>query len=1220
MELPMQLLVYVAAAILFVQGALVCAKRNLPSHVRHFGFLTMALTVSVLLVYMLSLNGQFVFAREFGYLLAGGKHADVWLGFLLLGIALLAGFGWRIARVEAGKTSRLRWYLGAGLIVGALSIAGIERIGGEGDLPIVSLHYYDVWWPPLALWLSACLVGALLSVLRWESRVTLRSWSIEIGRLCCISSGSAILALAAVHARSGAFKDSVMFWYVVLFVSSPLAMVTAARAARQSLSWGGLLAYAALGLVPAAIAAVSPAKALPAALGAWIVGMIVALWPARGPLLRFCWRIDPSASSADVHSTKPPLIAFLILVIGLSLISSVLGLGNVSIAITLAFFFVAWAALSDVVSEDGVFERSWRLIREPSSLGHWFAAAVRVVWNGLGGLLQQIAKALSADKWYGAAFKIFLAVVLLVALAELPNAGRTIVMPFEVSGEIGDEKLSKQLGEQLSNHVVHELKTLVRELSREVAYTSVDRSPGSKTSVYEHEQSGSGELLAKSGSIELPGGLKLPVELLVSPIQTPARWLFNVDIINGSVVKNGDGYAVTAASSRGDAWRVVHPSPQRGETPNNGDACGREQNAVDAAAPTAAAAVEPIAKRLAFDILFDGQETRFARVTRDWDAYLAYSEGLAAFDKHVAAGFYDQKNLNDAIACLRKAARLDPTSPLTHYRLGLALQQDGQVFPANDAFQRSLDLDPRFVAAKVALGVLRSSDTLITTSLPPGAVEHKLSERDARADSLWAAVVEEPSASLHDVATAYDRLANLGLQSLNGATWGDPAAKAAALFAYYNARRAIGSYRKLRFETKANVSIIQGYASAIDLLGVVLDSVARETTSIPPIDWSCDQGAPMEPIETLEVGPYARDALDYYDEALEELPSDPVIRCNAALSALALGDATAMRQLQSVADVRRETGDKIAPNDLATLNQKLAEYSEAASINRADTTALNAYAYAYYSYRRTNPEVGDDAVALLSLGLLAEESAKEAVRIAKVAGQEDLWLYESTLGEVLLAMHRYDEAAEIFEGIFARQGVPDHPRFSEVKWDLAQAYSCIAEEKGHDGAYLTKAQSILNGIRERDQRMSVPLFDKTAGELDVLITQGLCKQGPEYSLTGDKGVDIAFEVKEETSTRIEPCDRNVLRVWAPEEADNLAVLAWGGDQFFFDVVPKPGPVYRVLSWTPIESHGKYFVRLYAKLESENDYKPVSTVRVIDTSKDCERNAVDISYQRTSPRD
>jgi predicted Zn-dependent protease len=53
-------------------------------------------------------------------------------------------------------------------------------------------------------------------------------------------------------------------------------------------------------------------------------------------------------------------------------------------------------------------------------------------------------------------------------------------------------------------------------------------------------------------------------------------------------------------------------------------------------------------------------------------------------------------------------------------------------------------------------------------------------------------------------------------------------------------------------------------------------------------------------------------------------------------------------------------------------------------------------------------------------------------------------MMESTLGEVLLALNRPEEAYDVL--VAAEKSAPNHPLFHEIRWDLAQACISASDE------------------------------------------------------------------------------------------------------------------------------------------------------------------------------
>ena len=99
-------------------------------------------------------------------------------------------------------------------------------------------------------------------------------------------------------------------------------------------------------------------------------------------------------------------------------------------------------------------------------------------------------------------------------------------------------------------------------------------------------------------------------------------------------------------------------------------------------------------------------------MTRSWDAFEEFRGGLESWQEFTLhRGLGDPDALSGAIRHFRAATAIDPAFALAHYRLGVALHNDGQPLAAAEALRASLKANPGFVPAMVALAsVLYSSE------------------------------------------------------------------------------------------------------------------------------------------------------------------------------------------------------------------------------------------------------------------------------------------------------------------------------------------------------------------------------------------------------------------------------------------------------------------------------------------------------------------------------
>ena len=1294
--------------------------------------------------------------------MAEGSWARYWLTAFLSGCSVIAALARRIARMEAGGMIGFPKYLSIGLIVGLLSAFFITRVESMHTSEL-TLYTYDVWWPPLAIWVTACLIGSAISALRLRREFTWCKLNFDLAQICGIGIAVSVLAFVAISERSLVFDDSVWLWRLILIVAAPISLSTTWYFAAQrhlqgkirqwifaivSLALGfwfawevarnpkEILVYLTVWAILACIALSllahrrikelskgegarsRPADALQLASADWSVqygsadahievGTATTLptggygsdTPITFPENRRCYRFTVTVPTTDVppgeiellvakvepddgkpchvadagndnaeafgtelfvrgtldrwcepprdesklinlggkkyearlqisagqFDARPIYAALLIFAIAFSLAALFLGYGHVGTAVALAIFFISWTVLSDILWRNGILNQIAKLLGDPGRLRRWLASGGTAFGKILTSVSRWIGSIFSSNSWYGTAFKLVFAVVLLIALAELPNAGRTIVMPFEVSSYAAplvseltktQKDGSEALGRHVSDLVLLELKTLSTQLARDVSLHVGSKNVGPKgerLELYAFDTGKAEQAIAKSGSVELPGGVKLPIQLLLWPIQQPMRWLLDVNVVNGTVAKHGSEYEIMATSSRGNAWRISETNAGDPPIENKDEKQTSPEQNTNASNSTQTGALLDMARRLAFRIVIDSNIKWLVGMTRNWHAYRDYTAGVEKFEPYWTRPQSDLTGLEKAIRHLEKATNKDPGFAWAYYYLGLALKQYGQPLKAQYALEKSLEANPAFVPAKLALAYHIANPESMGLSLPPGWMRRKQPTEDTlqKTRKLWLSVIEDSGVRWQDQAGAYIGLANLEYRVLidnpgDGIDVGKQH-KNAALAAHYFARRAIRGYEKHLPDSEPATGSVQAHAHALNLAGVIFDSVARVEKKIAPVRWSCMEGERETSIRSVYAGPYTASAFNYYRAAAAKLPNDVTIQCNAAYAALGIDNPEPMNRLRNVAAYRSYAGTRIQnPANVKDLFRELREYQSAFQLDPMDIVALNNFAYSFYVFRRDHPEVGESADWLLRTGLQAEESAREAVRLAKVTGHPQAAVYKSTLGEVLLALNRPGEAVEVFENMV--DDLPKHLIMLEPRWDLAQAYLCQAARGIDKRKNRQKAQSILSKLREQDLSWDVPFYRHSQKIFVASTPLHMCKDDPEYSLLSDKGIDILYELRQ-THFAHKPCTMNFVRIKLPG-AGVFNVKIWGPNGMREEL--NGANVSSILSWGPIATKGKYFVRLYKGM----DYVPVSSVETIETYAECDKNGVEIWFEES----
>lgn len=93
------------------------------------------------------------------------------------------------------------------------------------------------------------------------------------------------------------------------------------------------------------------------------------------------------------------------------------------------------------------------------------------------------------------------------------------------------------------------------------------------------------------------------------------------------------------------------------------------------------------------------QESAFDPETMDFQEYLGLSNAAIARIEEIARKKYDQPDLQGAVSLYAFLTIIKGTSPVLWYRLGIILQESGDLERALQAYQMTLQLDPSNIGA-----------------------------------------------------------------------------------------------------------------------------------------------------------------------------------------------------------------------------------------------------------------------------------------------------------------------------------------------------------------------------------------------------------------------------------------------------------------------------------------------------------------------------------------
>lgn len=160
--------IVLASVVLLIQGTRIVIRPGAPSYVRGFGVLTLLLAGLSLVLFALLFWGEAVLSPEFDVVMARGH----WRGLvaLVIGFAVAAGLGLHVQRLKASLPRRLSGLLLLGFAVGIAAATRVSTLNIEDTAQPFWIYSYDLWWPPLLIWVSACFLDGAITVLGIHDR------------------------------------------------------------------------------------------------------------------------------------------------------------------------------------------------------------------------------------------------------------------------------------------------------------------------------------------------------------------------------------------------------------------------------------------------------------------------------------------------------------------------------------------------------------------------------------------------------------------------------------------------------------------------------------------------------------------------------------------------------------------------------------------------------------------------------------------------------------------------------------------------------------------------------------------------------------------------------------------------------------------------------------------------------------------------------------------
>src|SRR5262245_47204299 len=442
---PMTAGIILSTVLLFVQGTRCLLRQGAPPFVRRFGALTLLLAGLSAVLFVLLHFGEAVLSPEFDAVMARGHRRG--LAALVLGLAIAAGLGLHVQRLKTERRGRLAALLVLGAAVGLLATLRITSLNPD-ETEAFRIYAYDLWWPPLLVWVSACFLDGALLVLGVTNH------RVRIGAFAAL-----LMGLAQASWRRASFGDptSERLWQWVLCLGIALLIWLAVGLVRATP--GGLRG---VGVWLAA----APGRLRAGAARAW-QEIVVEGWDDELEMVR-----------QRVTHAYGGLLGLLAIATIAWILIDIFYLGRLSNVTALIVLAVAWTCLAEVTAEGPL--RAFLLNTVPAAYETLASQQSRLgaVWSTVRAWLAvplyairgAATRLLSLRPLPEGILKVAFLLVLGVLLFEIPNRGKTLLQPFKAAvvkpkeGEVPGVEQQAAIGQAVFDHLVNTLGALTRDL------------------------------------------------------------------------------------------------------------------------------------------------------------------------------------------------------------------------------------------------------------------------------------------------------------------------------------------------------------------------------------------------------------------------------------------------------------------------------------------------------------------------------------------------------------------------------------------------------------------------------------------------------------------------------------------------------------------------------------------------------------------------------------
>lgn len=1140
-------LVVITIIALLVQGLswMLSPRRPLSIGILNF---TLALVTAMTAFELRS--GDLVLAPEFGAMMVQGTAAVLILRLSLIAAATLPVLCWhRIRQLNEWQTHS--WtFLVPGLLIGIWAATRVRTINPD-DFLVLRVRMFDVWWPPLVIWLTLCLSAIIMALGKVESQIT---------RFALWTAFTAPLARFALTHQELSDPQSRPIWkyaeWIALFFCAISILGVYILPHVQRRRWrilaraGAVVVFLVGGLIFAGTGSTvkTVLDLLPLVILALIFGLAQGVQASHAFLADLRRRLATSRLAAGsgqtiihdfaIRRATGPLISLCLLVIPLVL-ADLLSLGALNRDLDIGILVLVWLSFSSRLAE-GAF-RAPKLfangVLQLSALGvpaiaRWSKAVFGQTRRAFAAAGRSVAGFFKGNGWAVAVRGIIgsvLVLMVLIAFGEMLQINRLVIEPLAWQG--GDEDKDR-VADRISQGVVNSLGEMRRELVP-VLLVSAAANPKSgansqvRSAVLDSDAMRAA--LAKNDDLKV-GSFTIPVSVVTDPVQRIVRWLLGIHVVSGTIHRGpGNTYIILISSSPGDSWRVpgrdtmsstvIATAPPAAQT----TATGAESDPPDCERDTKTAdPLDPIIDEVAFRIANNDPFFHSMGLTSSWPAYVYFRDGVRHWNCYEAES--NSASLDGSIEDFRKAARLDPAFAPASYHLGLALESAGDLDAAIGAFQQTLANNPQFIQAEAAQAVALGIYSQPPNNVAAIAMTYTRPDRGAEARALWADLLgrEALRGDVLDRSSAYYHLCGdtLSLDRPENGMINK------FYLNYYYCSRAHALYLQMPAGNRSADEENQIEAYTLESLGDTLNyhdyhfltlgpTQQAPNGALPTESWACNSGYYWlgEDGKTWTVNipgsPLTAHALRYYRQSQALNPTDLQIRCNEAAATTYLRgvESRTMERLNGRTDAHMALASQFATDAVrargaigepAYFEKAIEEYFAAFTQSPASPDALNGYAYTVWQWALDSDHT--EMVRPTYLLPMAESYAREAVRLAQMQqDQTSAMNDQDTLGEVLIAEGRDEEAVEKIQTVVAgangrQEGI------DEERWDLAQALVCSSRRASPEqrGRELQEAMQQFTDIQNEEMRREMRPLTFTPGALDLQAAEARCFDPPDH--------------------------------------------------------------------------------------------------------------------------